>query len=138
MKSFLARWRPWHVITAWCVYWVGLAGVTLTPTILAMIHATHMPKDTSTVNASFDNSLLSITVSEFGKATHIASATALEIALWIGVPPLALYCLWMVTRSRRWRPAPDALGQSPLDALPAPDLAERASSPSIHSRAPHA
>ncbi|HKV51896.1 MAG TPA: hypothetical protein VJO52_11915 [Gemmatimonadaceae bacterium] len=138
MKSFLARWRPWHVITAWCVYWVGLAGVTLTPTILAILHASGLPKDAATVNASFNNSLLSISVSEFGKTTHLATATALEIALWIGLPPLALYALWMVTRSRRVPPAPAALGDSPLDTLPRSDLGERASSSSIHSRAPHA
>lgn len=138
MKAFLARWRPWHVITAWCVYWVGLAGVTLTPTILAIIQATAGPKDSSTVNATFTDTLLKITVTEFGKTTHVASATALEIALWIGVPPLALYCLWMVSRSRRGQPAPDALGESPVDALPRPDLTERASASSIHSRAPHA
>ncbi len=138
MKSFLAQWRPGHVIAAWFAYWIGLAGVTVMPTVLAIIHATHLPKDAATVGADFSNSLLSITVSEFGKTTHVASASVLEMALWIGVPPLALYGLWMVTRARRGRPVPDALGESPLNALPVPDLTERASSSSIHSRAPHA
>lgn len=138
MKSFLARWRPWHVISAWCIYWVGLAGVALTPTVLAIIGASRLPKDAATVGASFSNTLFTITVSEFGKTTHVASATLLEMALWIGVPPLALSALWMVTRSRRGSAERVALGESPLDALPPPPLADRAASSSIHSRAPHA
>jgi hypothetical protein len=138
MKSFLARWRPGHVIAAWVAYWIGLAGVTLTPAILAIIRAASGPKDSGNVAASFNNTVLTITVTEFGKQTLAASASLLQIAFWVGVPPLALYAVWMLTRPRRPAPAPAALGEPGLDALPRPDVPQQAPSSSIHSRAPHA
>lgn len=138
MKSLFARWRPGHVITAWVAYWIGLAGVTLTPTILAIIRAASAPKDTANVGASMSNSVLTITVSQFGKVTHTGSASLLQIALWVGLPPLALYALWMFTRPRRTAAGPLALGEPGLEGVPRPDVAPQASKSSIHSRAPHA
>src|SRR6185312_13470627 len=76
MKPFLARWRPGHVIAAWFVYWIGLLGVTV----------------------SFTNTVLHVTVTQFGKVTHVASASLGQMAFWVGVPPLALYALWLFTR----------------------------------------
>ena len=136
MKSFLARWRPGHVIAAWCAYWIGLLGVTLTPTILAIVRATSAPANSSNVSASFANTTLTITVSQLGKVTHVASASLGQMALWVGLPPLALYALWLFTR--RPPAAPAALGEPGPDALPRPDVPQPAASSSIHSRAPHA
>jgi len=137
MRALLARWRPGHVVAAWFAYWIGLAGVTLTPTVRAIVHATSAPSNTSNVSASFNNATLSVTVSQLGKVTHVAAASLGEIALWVGLPPLILYGVWMFTRPRR--PAePAALGESAPDALPRPDVPQPAPSPSVHSRAPHA
>ena len=137
MMSFLSRWRPAHLITAWVAYWVGLAAVTLTPTVMAIVHGTRLPKDAAAVSASFSNTVLSITVSEFGKVTHAATASMLQVSLWVGLPPLLLYVAWLSARPRA-RPAPAQLGEPPLDGFPRPDAAPRASSSSTHSRAPHA
>ena len=137
MKGFLARWRPGHVVTAWVIYWIGLAAVTLTPTILAISRVTGAPKDTANVSASFTNTLLKITVTQFGKVTYEASASLGQMALWIGVPPLALYALWLFTR-RRPGGAPAALGTPDADALPRPGAPDAAQPSHVHSRAPHA
>jgi hypothetical protein len=137
MKAFLARWRPGHVIAAWVAYWIGLVGVTLTPTILAISRASAMPKDTSDVNVSFTNTMLHITVKQLGKVTHDASASLGEMAFWVGVPPLALYALWLFTR-RRPAATRQSLGEGGLESMPRPDAPEAARSSTIHSRAPHA
>jgi len=137
MKPFLARWRPGHVIAAWVVYWIGLLGVTVTPTIVAITRASSAPKDAANVTASFTNTVLHVTVTQFGKVTHVASASLGQMAFWVGVPPLALYALWLFTRRRPGR-APAALGEPAPDALPRPDVPEAARSSNIHSRAPHA
>lgn len=137
MKAFLSRWRPGHVIAAWVVYWVGLAAVTLTPAILAISRVSSSPKDTANVGASFSNTVLHITVTQFGKVTYAASASLGQIAFWVGVPPLALYALWLFTR-RQPGGAPQALGEGGLDSPPRPDTPEAARSSKFHSRAPHA
>ncbi len=137
MKAFLARWRPGHVIAAWVVYWIGLAGVTLTPAILAITRASSAPKNSANVSVSFDSTVLHITVTELGKTLYAASASLGQIALWVGAPPLALYALWLFTR-RRPGGTPPSLGEGDLESLPRPDVPEAARSSTVHSRAPHA
>ena len=137
MKAFLARWRPGHVIAAWVVYWIGLAAVTLTPAILAVTRASSAPKNAANVSVSFDSTVLRITVTELGKVMYAASASPGQIALWVGVPPLALYALWLFTR-RRPGGTPQSLGEGGIEPLPRPDAPEAARSSNVHSRAPHA
>jgi len=137
MKAFLARWRPAHVVTAWVVYWIGLAAVTLTPTILAISRAASAPKDTANVSVSMANTVLKITVTMSGRVAHEATASLGQMALWIGVPPLALYALWLFTR-RRPGGAPASLGEGDPDVLPRPAAPDAADTSHVHSRAPHA
>ncbi len=137
MKAFLARWRPGHVIAAWVVYWIGLAGVTLTPAILAITRASSAPKNSANVSVSFDSTVLHITVTELGKTLYAASASLGQTALWVGAPPLALYAPWLLTR-RRPGGTPPSLGEGDLESLPRPDVPEAARSSTVHSRAPHA
>ena len=96
----LSRWRPGHLLAAWSAYWAGLAAVTLTPTIVAIIQATTRTHGKSAVSASFGNTLVSITVTEGATQTFSASAHLLPIALWIAVPPLVLYAIWLRARPR--------------------------------------
>lgn len=137
MKAFLARWRPAHVVTAWVVYWIGLAAATLTPTILAISRAASAPKDTANVSVSMANTVLKLTVTTPGRVAYEATASLGHMALWIGVPPLALYALWLFTR-RRPGGAPAALGGADPDALPRPAAPDAAQTTHVHSRAPHA
>jgi len=137
MKAFLARWRPGHVLAAWVLYWIGLAAVTVTPMILAISRVSSSPKDTANVGASFVGAVLHITVTQFGKVTYAATASLGQIAFWVGVPPLALYGLWLFTR-RRPGSTPQSLGTGGAEPVPRPDVPEGARSSTIHSRAPHA
>lgn len=137
MKAFLARWRPGQVIAAWVVYWIGLLVVTLTPTILALTRASSSPKDTANATVGFANTVLKVTVTQLGKTTYVASASLGEMALWLGVPPLALYALWLFTR-RRPGATRQSLGEGGLDSMPPSDAPEADRSSTIHSRAPHA
>lgn len=112
-----ARWRSNHLLAAWGAYWVGLAAVTLTPVILAIVRATSAGPGKASVSASLDGSLLTIVVTEAGRQTLTAAAHALPIALWVAGPPLALYALWAYARSRDAAPP-----MREAIANPAPDL----------------
>ncbi|MGH7627390.1 MAG: hypothetical protein ACREOJ_18990 [Gemmatimonadaceae bacterium] len=137
----ISHWRPANLFAAWGAYWAGLAAVTLTPTALAILRATSGGAHPSSANASLGDKGISVTVTEAGRQTFIASAHLLPVALWIAVPPLTLFALWAWRRSRALaRPqestTPAALG------VPAPDFAappspKSAPSP-LHSRSPHA
>jgi hypothetical protein len=94
----LSRWRPIHLVLSWCVYWSALVIGTLGPAIPAILSATR-PNVHGEVNASFGNSLFVLTIKEMGNVTWTGSVHAFTAALWIGVPPLLLWLLWLRARS---------------------------------------
>lgn len=102
MANFLSRWRPSHLLAAWSAYWVGLAAVSVTPLVLAILRATRAsgPPGSAKVSASFGDAGISVTVSQAGQTLLERSAGLLPIALWIGVPPLLLWALWLWARPR--------------------------------------
>ncbi len=103
MRFALSRWSPGHLLAAWSAYWVGLAAVTLTPIVLAIMRATApgTPPGTANVSASFSGSTgVTITITRMGKTVLERSAGYLPMALWIGAPPLLLWALWVGARSR--------------------------------------
>ncbi len=102
MTLFISRWRPGHLLAAWCAYWAGLAAVTLTPIVLAILRATRSggAPGTANVSASFGDAGLGVTVSRAGHTLIERSAGLLPIALWIALPPLALWGAWLFARSR--------------------------------------
>ncbi len=102
MRFSLFHWRPGHLLAAWSAYWLGLAAVTLTPIVLAVFRATRSggPPGTANVSASFGDGAIGVTVSRTGHTLIERSAGLLPIALWIAVPPLALWGAWMFARSR--------------------------------------
>lgn len=137
----ISHWRPAHLFAAWGAYWAGLAAVTLTPTALAVVRATSGGAHPNSVNASLGDKGISLTVIEAGKQTFATSAHVLPVALWIAVPPLVLFALWLWRRSRTLGGAQESTTPAAL-GVPAPDFAappppESASS-HLHSRSPHA
>lgn len=100
--SFLSRWRPYQLLLAWAGYWVLLLLSSLGPAIPAILSATR--DDThGEINASVSDTVLSFTVKELGKVTWTGSVHFLTAALWIAIPPLALWLLWMRARSGTMR-----------------------------------
>ncbi len=128
MRFSLSRWSPGHLLTAWSAYWVGLAAVTLTPIVLAILQATApgTPPGTSKVSASFSGTTgVTITITRMGHTILERTAGYVPIALWIGGPPLALWALWLAVRSRaiaRARALPGAPGMFERLTTPPGDL----------------
>ena len=107
------------LIASWTVYWTGLAAVKLGPLALAIWRATHAAHGASSVNGSFSNFLLSVTVVSNAKTVYSGSAHLLTIAAWIAVPPLAAWAVWALAR-----PAGRRLDVSPRVGAPSSDPAE--------------
>ena len=96
--------RPRAVFTSWIIYWICLLIVGLGPAIAATSSATRGPDDQkSSVNVSFGDGGFAIKVVKSGLQTYAASIHLLTAALWIAVPPLAIWLLWVVTSGRRER-----------------------------------
>jgi len=96
--------RPRAVFTSWIIYWICLLIVGLGPAIAAIWNATRGPDDNkSSVNVSFGGGLFSVKVVRSGLQTYAASIHLLAAALWIAVPPLAIWLLWAMTSGRRER-----------------------------------
>jgi hypothetical protein len=96
--------RPRAVFTSWIIYWICLFIVGLGPAAAAIWSATRGPDDhKSSVNVSFGDGVFSVRVIKEGLDTYASSIHLLTAALWIAVPPLAIWLLWVVTSGRRER-----------------------------------
>jgi hypothetical protein len=96
----LSRWRPVHLFLGWCAYWTALLIVTIGPAVPAILRAT-APNAKGEINASYGDAGFVLTVKEAGKLTWSGSVHGLTAALWIGIPPLVLWALWLRARPRR-------------------------------------
>lgn len=120
MELSIRRWKPAQLLLGWGVYWAGLIGVKLGPAIRASWRATSLPEGHGNISASFDNTTLSYTVIEDGVKTITASAPMSTVLLWVVVPPLALWLVWLFVRERpNGREPSIGSGASKRDALPA-------------------
>ncbi|HVX40049.1 MAG TPA: hypothetical protein VHB25_10790 [Gemmatimonadaceae bacterium] len=98
------------LVASWVVYWTGLAAVKLGPLALAIWRATHVAHGTSSVNGSFSNFVVSVTVVSNAHTMYSASAHLLTIAAWVAGPPLAAWAAWAIAR-----PSGRRLAASPAD-----------------------
>lgn len=94
----LSRWRPAHLLLGWCAYWAALLIVAIGPAVPAILRAT-APNAKGDITASFGDSGFFLTVKELGRVTWSGSVHALTAALWVGIPPLILWALWLRARS---------------------------------------
>jgi hypothetical protein len=101
--SFLSRWRPYQLLLAWTAYWVVLLAATLGPALPAILRATNAGGNHGEINASFSSTVLSFTVKEMGQITWTGSVHFLTAALWVAIPPLVLWVLWLRARSETAR-----------------------------------
>lgn len=100
----LSRWRPIHLFLAWCGYWIALLLVSMGSAIPAILRATREGGH-GEIGAGFGNAVFYFTVKEMGRVTWTGSVHALTAALWIGVPPLLLWVLWLRARPTAARAA---------------------------------
>jgi hypothetical protein len=96
----LRRWRPRHLLLSWCVYWIGLGLFTLRPAIDAALKLSRQSGSHGTAVVSFDNSVLSASITEGGRALWSGSITLLSLALLLAGPPLLLWLVWLFSASR--------------------------------------
>jgi len=124
MELSIRRWKPGQLLLGWGVYWAGLIGVKLGPAIRASWRATQLPEGHGNISASFDNTTLSYTVIEDGVKTIAASAPMSTVLLWVVVPPLVLWLVWLFVRER-----PSVRERSIASAASKPDALAAGSSP---------
>lgn len=98
----LSRWRPAHLFLSWLVYWVALLAVTLGPAIPATLRAT-APKAHGEISASFGSSVWSLIIRRSGQLLWSGSVHTVTAALWIAIPPLILWLLWLAGRGTATR-----------------------------------
>lgn len=100
MFASLRRWRPLHLLGAWCAYWVVLASVGLGPALIAQLRVVRRPGTSETISASVHDGLFSASLSHGGSTVWSGSIHVLALALWVAGPPLALWLVWLAARRR--------------------------------------
>ena len=100
MELSLRRWKPGQLLLGWAAFWGGLVGVALSPAIGATWRATHLPEGHGSVSASFNDATLSYTVIEDGEKTWVGTTSVTTALLWVVVPPLLLWLVWLIVRKR--------------------------------------
>ncbi|HET9776113.1 MAG TPA: hypothetical protein VFP77_06070 [Gemmatimonadaceae bacterium] len=108
IRSFFRRWRPWHLLLAWCVYWAGLALVKLGPAIATGWRISR-PGHTGSVNASITDGIVSANLIEAGRTVWTGSIPFSHLVLLVAVPPLVIWLVWLIGAART-----NNAGESPL------------------------
>ena len=129
----LGQWRPKHLLLSWIAYWGALAFVALGPAIGAIRRAMDAPPDAASASVDYGTGGLRIVISEFGQPLWTLSTTLTALALWIALPPLVLWVVWLALTSRRKRAAVHGPAHVSPNELPQPGAefrdADRSPSP---------
>ena len=105
----LGRWSPRRLLLAWIGYWLVLLVVALGPAVVAALPVILDENGHGSINASFGNGVLSLNILRGTTTVWHGEASLLSVALWIGLPPLALWLAWM------WRRAREGAAPSPSE-----------------------
>jgi hypothetical protein len=100
MAFGFARRRRWQLLAAWVAYWVVAAIVKLWTPAQTAWRLTQLPDNHGTISASFENTLLKLTMIENGSTVWSGAIHLQVLALWIVGPPLLLTLLWLWATSR--------------------------------------
>jgi hypothetical protein len=80
----IRRWRAAHLFGSWIAYWILLIAYTAWRPLLEFWRINRTPGG-------------------HGSVSYTYSGSPLRAALWIAGPPLALFLLWIATRTRESR-----------------------------------
>jgi hypothetical protein len=100
MAFSLRRWRPRHLLAAWAAYWATLGMVVLRTPVMTAWRLTHLPEGHSSISAGLTNAVLNVTMSEDGATVWAGSVHLGTLALWLAVPPLVLWLVWLLLLPR--------------------------------------
>ena len=114
----LSRWRHRHLLAAWVAYWAALVAITLGGAIRAVLAVTLPPNGHGSFTASFGDKGMVLTVLHGAATVWSGTALLATIAMWVALPPLLLWGVWMLRRPRLSRVTEEgrALGTIPGNA----------------------
>lgn len=97
----MRRWRPRHLLVGWITYWLLLALYALGPAALAFQRASDKPHGKLGVTAGFEDDDLYFTVTDAAATIWHAAIPFANAVLWVVLPPLFLWLLWLALGARR-------------------------------------
>jgi hypothetical protein len=119
MSFSIRRLGVGHLLGSWALYWVGLAGITLAPFARWLWDLSQVPGQHGSANLSIGDAGVTLTALKDNVTVYSAVAPLSQVALWITVPPLLLWLVWLALRpSREQRESLSAPAMR--DALPDP------------------
>jgi len=138
MMLSIRRWRPRHLLASWVAYWIGL-GIVLVSPALAVAWKVTRPGAHGSVNAGISDQGLYANITRAGQTVWTGSMGLSTFALWLALPPLALWILWMVMASRTNNAEGMRLTESEtqrelISSEPVPPVTERATPSTIRRR----
>ena len=104
------RWRATHLLGAWILYWVALAAVVLWRPALVAWRISRLPAGHSNAGLSFGDGGFDLKMVADGATAYQGRASYGEVVLWLVVPPLLLFLVWLALRPRPGTPRPAELG----------------------------
>lgn len=119
MLGWIRRMTPRQLMFGWLGYW-AILGVTTLSRPVAMAYRVSRPDARGSIAASFENTDLTVKMIQNDATVWSATASLTAILLWLSVPPLVMWFIWVLLRPRRVvdaglrtpTPAP-ALGAAP-------------------------
>ena len=99
IRPFLRRWRPWHLLLAWSVYWVALIVLKLGPAIAAGWRISR-PGRHGSVSMSVTNGILSANLIEDARTVWSGASSLSHVALLAALPPLLIWMVWAIGAAR--------------------------------------
>jgi hypothetical protein len=93
-------WRPRNLFYAWCVYWLGLLILKLSPAIAAGWHLSRQQNVHGDAGVSLNDGVISARIAEAGQTVWTGSISILSLVLLAALPPLVLWLVWLAGASR--------------------------------------
>lgn len=90
----LASWRPSRLLLAWCGYWLALLLVFLGPAMPTLFRVTR-PDAHGSINVNLGSAGFQFDVIQDGVTVLTRSISVTALSLWLAVPPLLLWVLWL-------------------------------------------
>lgn len=98
MLKWSRRLRPAHLFWTWCAYWVALLLIFLGPALPTLWDMTR-PGSRGALSVSVNDGIFSLVAAPAGASAVSLEVGLLSAILWIGIPPLLIWALWL--RSQR-------------------------------------
>ena len=100
MSGIFSRWRFRHLAFAWVGYWAALAVITLSDAVAAIWHVTNLPGGHGNISIAFDSAVIRLLVKQDAATIWTGRASIVEIALWVAVPPMMVWGIWLAGAAR--------------------------------------